>query len=412
MGDIIVGIDIGTSKVCALIAEVANNNFTSILGVGTDICSGVKKGMIVDIESTSNSIAVAVKRAEEMAKIKIGSAYVNISGGFVEILNNRGIINITSENREITPRDVQRALADVKDITLPEDKRIIDIIPRQYKVDEYDEIVDPVGMVGSTLQIDANVVVGKVATVQNIIKSMERANLKIDGIIVEALASSEIALTSEEKDMGVVLVDVGGGVTNISVFENKNLIFSGIIPIGGDHITNDISLGLKVSLNEAERLKKEYELALTSLIKNNYEITIFEINENVQKKIKVSEVVNIIEARVHEIFYLTKNMLEKAGLLKEYGAGVVLVGSGISYVDGSTQIASELLNSSVRIASYKGSDMIKTGNATAIGMIKYVSTQKKNIGNVASEIKSQKKFDSKTQNTFFGKIFKVLANLF
>lgn len=411
MGDIIVGIDIGTSKVSTIIGRVNKANEIEVLGEGIDSCVGIKKGIIVDIESTAKSIRNSVGQAEATANLKAVSAYLNIMGTHVSVINNRSWINVTNEDREITKKDVDRVLYSAKDVPIPEDRQIIDVIPRQYIIDGYDEIIDPVGMVGVRLEVEADIIAGKITSVQNIVKSAEKAGLKIDGLVVEALATSEVILTPDEKDMGVIMLDIGGGVTDISVFKNKKLIFYDSIPVGGDHITSDISIGLKISNSDAEKIKRQYELALTSLIKNDQEISVYDVNENRKKSVKVSGVVEIIEARVYEIFSLCSNLLRNAGIAGNFQAGVVLTGGGISYVDGGKQLAAEVFELPVRIASMKLSEISKPEFITASGIVKYVSNHRRG-GKAGSEVKVQKPKCSEKSINLSGKLGNFLKKLF
>ncbi len=389
MGDLIVSIDIGTSKVCAMVGRVNKNSQLDIIGKGMVQCSGLKKGIIVDIESTAASIRSAIDEAESSANLKVGSAYVNIHGMHVSVINNKSWISISNGNREITQRDMDSVLYSVRDIDIPEDRQLIDVIPRQFIIDGYDEIIDPVGMVGTRLEIDADIIAGKITSVQNIIKSVDRANIRIDGIVAEAFASGEIILTADEKDMGVIMLDIGGGVTDISVYHGKRLVFYDSIPVGGDHITNDIAIGLRISGSEAEKIKRQFELALTSLIQNDQEITVIDINENKKKNVKVSEVVEIIEARVYEIFSLCRNQLLKAGVEKNPNSTVVLTGAGISYVDGSKQLAQEVFELPVRVASAGQHGISKPEYIVSAGIIRYIANLKKG-GSLATEVKIQK----------------------
>ena len=410
MGETVVGIDIGTSKVCTVIGQINDNNQIDIIGRGTSPCTGLKKGIIVDIEGTSSSIHKAVGQAESISNLKIGSAYVNITGMHVTVINNTDSINISGENREITCKDVERVLYAARNVTIPEDKEIIDIIPRQYIIDGYDEIIDPVGMVGVKLEAEVDVVLGKITSVQNILKSMERANIRIDGLVIESFAAGEVLLTPEEKEIGCILIDVGGGITDISIFKGKRLIFYDSITVGGDHITKDISIGLKISYLDAEKIKREYELALTSLIKNDQEITVTEINENKKKNIKVSKFVEIIEARVHEIFTLSRKLIENQGIDVRFLSGMVLTGGGISYLDGGIQLAYEVFDIPVRVATFKINGSHKIEFATAAGIVKYCSGKVK-VGKQGSDIRVQKQRLPKKEPTFkkiikwFGKFY-------
>ncbi len=410
MSDLIISIDIGTSKVCALIGKVNKFSQMEIAGRGMAPCSGLKKGVVVDIDSTASSIRKAVEEAEADANMKIGSAYVNIHGMHVNVINNKSWLSING--REITQNDLENILRDVRDIDIPEDRQLIDVIPRQYIIDGYDEITDPVGMVGTRLEVDADMLVGKITSVQNIVKSMERAGVKLDGIVAEAFATAEICLTPDERDIGSVLLDVGGNVTDVSVFQGKRLIFYDSIPVGGDHITNDIAIGLRISNMEAEKIKRQFELALTSLIKNDQEISVLDINENKKKNVKVSEVVEIIEARVYEIFSLCKNLLDKAGIVIPTEGGIVMTGAGISYVDGCKQLAQEVFELPVRVVQAgQIQGVSKPEFVASAGMIRYVANVKKG-GSMASEVKLKKPDNVKNKESFFEKIIELFKKLF
>jgi len=410
VGDLIVSLDIGTSKVCAVIGKVNDNAQLDIAGRGMAPCSGLKKGVIVDIDSTAASIRNAVREAEAAASIRVGSAFVNIHGMHVNVVNNRSIMNING--REITQSDVDSILREVRNIEIAEDRQLIDVIPNQYIIDGYDEIIDPVGMVGTRFEIDADIISGKITSVQNIVKSMERANIQIDGIVPEAFATGEICLTQDERDIGVVLLDVGGSVTDVSVYKGKRLVFYDSIPVGGDHVSNDIAIGLRISNSEAEKIKRQFELALTSLIKNDQEISVFDINENKKKEVKVSEVVEIIEARVYEIFSLSKNLLDKAGISLSSNASVVMTGAGISYVDGCKQLANEVFELPVRVVQAgQIPGVLKPEYVAAAGIIKYVASLKKGVSK-ASEIRLKKETSVPKENTFFDKVAQIFKKLF
>ncbi|NLD50034.1 MAG: cell division protein FtsA [Clostridiaceae bacterium] len=411
MDNIVSCVDIGSSKVCVIVAKIDASKDMEIIAKAMEQCSGVKKGVIVDIDSTANAIKACVNKIRALVNLEIESAYVNIMSAHVNIIPNKSSMNISSQNREISEEDVENILCEVEKVELAEDRQIIDVIPRQYIIDGCDEITDPVGMSGVKLEVEADIISGKITSVQNIIKSMERANLKVEGFVVEALAASEIALTPEEKELGVVLIDVGGGITNVSVIKNKVLVFYESIPVGGDHITNDISLGLKIPQSEAEKLKREYELALTSLIKNDHEITVNEINESMKKNIKVSEVIEIIEARVFEIFSLCREMLERTGNFDGLSGGIVLAGGGISYIDGNMQLAYEVFDIPVRIASHKTLGISKPEFLISVGTAKYISNRIK-IGNDSEGTKSLKPKKSNIGQGIIKKIASLFSGLF
>lgn len=410
MDKIIVAVDIGTSKICTMIGSLNKEDQLEILGKGWAFCNGIKKGVIVDIESVSSSIRASVKQAESMANLKVSSAYTCISGMHVNVINNSSTIDISGENREITNEDIERVLYAVKDVPIAENSQIIDIIPRQYIIDGYDEILDPVGMVGVKLEVEADIVIGKITSVQSIIKSLEKAGLRVDGIIAGAFAAGEIALTPDEKEMGVILIDVGAGLTDVAVFNKKKLVFYNSIPVGGDHITNDISIGLKIPFREAEKIKREYELALTSLIANDQEIFVSDMNNNRKKHVKISQVVEIIEARVSEIFFLSHNLLLKSGINGIFNSGVVLTGGGISYVDGCKQLAGEVFDLPVRVASF-GPANVKPEHAIAAGIIRHVAGVYKS-GRGGSEVSASKQADSKRSGGLLNKLSKLFKDFF
>lgn len=410
MGDIIVGIDIGTTKVCTVIGKLNRSGSVEVLGKGITPCLGVKKGTIVDIERTASSVRASVEQAESAANLKIGSAYINIIGMHVCVMSSRNSLSITSDDHEIGRKDVEKLLYSLRDIELEDDRQIIDIIPRQYVIDGYDEIMDPVGMVGVKLEIDADVVAGKITSVQNLVRSLERAGVKPDGIVVEAFATGEMALLPDDRELGVVMIDIGGGVTDVSVFKNGRLRLYNSIPVGGDHITNDIAIGLKISNAEAEKLKRELGLALTSLIKNDQEFTVFDINENSKKSVRVSEIVEIIEARVYEIFLLCRSLLEKEETVTGLGGGVVLAGGGISYMDGGRQLATEVFGLPVRVVSWKHTGAAIPEMITAEGIIKYVYSVRR--GNIGSEVKSISQSGASVPLRWLEKIKRFFESLF
>lgn len=411
MDEIIVAVDIGTSKVSTVIGRADSSGHMEILGRGMDYCSGVKKGIIIDIDKTAGSIRNSVRQAEGMANLKAVSAYFNIVGTHVKVLHNKCSLNIAGENREITKNDVDKLLYTAGNIDIDEDTQIIDVIPRQFIIDGYDEIIDPVGMVGVKLEVEADIITGKITSVQNIIKSAERAGLEADGIVVEALGSAEVFLTPDEKDIGVIMIDVGAGITDISVFKKKKLIFYDSIPVGGDHITNDISIATKTSYPEAERVKKQYQLALTSLIKNDQEIQVIDINDGKKKDVMISEVVEVIEARVQEIFYLCREMLENNGINGGYEGGIILTGAGISYLDGSRQIAEEIFGVPVRTATIRNLGIPKIEYAAAVGMLRFLSGRKKCSG-AKTEVRIQKVKKENKEGGFLKKILLLLKKLF
>ncbi|MCX7950812.1 MAG: cell division protein FtsA [Clostridiales bacterium] len=347
MSNIVAALDIGSSKVCIIIAEMKNKQF-NILGVGTSECKGVKKGIIVDIDSTVEAIVQALKQAEHMSNKKIKSVFVNIPGGYTNLYKTKGVIAVSREDREITKEDVSRVLEAAKVVAIPQDKEIIDIIPEQFIVDGYDEIRDPIGMVGVRLEVDANLVVASCTTVQNIIRSIQKAGLNCDGIIVEPLATSSVVLSDDEKELGVALLDIGAETTDISVFKKGSLVYTKVIPVGGNHITNDISIICKISSSDAEKIKRQYGVATSNLIRNNDIIKINNIGGKSEKEIYLKDIAEIMEARISEMLYLVRKDLEDKNLYGLLSAGIVITGGGLFNIKGIQDAAQNSLDVSVR----------------------------------------------------------------
>lgn len=379
MGEIIAGIDVGTSKVSTVICRMNNLGTVDLLGKGMEINHSVKKGVITDIETAAAAIAGSVKKAEEMANVKITSAYTNIAGMHVQLIKNISSLPVSGNRREITGEDVDKLLIAAGSVPVDDNMEVIDVIPRQFVIDGMDEISDPIGMAGTRLEVDADVVAAKLTTLQSIAKSMQMAGIKLEGLVVEALATAEMVLHAEEKEKGVLMVDIGGGITDISIFRDKRLIYYNSIPVGGDHITSDLSIGLNISLSDAEKLKKQYEIALTSLIQHDQEVSLTDVHEGKRKNVKISEVVEIIEARMGEILALTREAVEKSEAGLQSFSNVVIVGRGVNNLDGVIQVAYEIFDVPVRIQTIKSETGMRGEYSTALGLIRHVLGENKKI---------------------------------
>jgi len=395
--DVIVGVDIGSSKVSTVIAKANRTGQMEFMGSGLVPCTGIKKGLIVDLEAVSKSIKASISMAEKAANMRVSAVYLGLSGFHAMLVPSHGKISFEGNMKEITAEDVGRVLKDAKDFEIPYDKQVVDVIPHQYIIDGYDEIVDPTGMMGAVVEVDADVVIGSAIATQSLLKSVERAGYQVAGIVIEAIATSEITLSEEEKELGVLLVDIGGGKTDFAFFKDGRIKYYDSIPIGGEHITNDMVIGLKISYNEADRLKKQFPLARKSLINNDQSITIYSIGESRQKLIKISDVVEIIEARIDEIFSLLDEQLVASGVKDEIAAGVVLVGQGIYHVGGAGEVASEKLQLPTRLVGPKLPAGLKLSYVTALGIIKYVAGM--SLGERDVEILNKDKSNEEVVNT-------------
>lgn len=376
MSSYVASLDIGSSKVCVLIAEMNRKQF-NILGVGTAECKGVKKGIIVDIDATVEAIKKAVKQAEQMSNKEIKSVFVNIIGGYTTIYKNKGVIAVTREDKEITQEDVKRVLQAAKVISVPADKEIIDVIPEQFIVDGYDGIRDPIGMVGVRLEVDVNLIVASCTTVQSIVRSIQKSGLSLDGIILEPVATAAAVLNEDEKELGVALVDVGAETTDISVFKKGNLIYTKVIPVGGNHITNDISVICKISSADSEKIKRQYGVASSKMIKENSVIRINNIAGRGEKEINLQDVAEIIDARVSETLYLIRKNLEEYDLLNALSAGVVITGGGLFNIKGIVDVAAECFELPVRLGYPNYIGVANPIYSASTGMALYALKQKR-----------------------------------
>ncbi|MEN8904785.1 MAG: cell division protein FtsA [Clostridiales bacterium] len=372
MRQILVSIDIGTSKICTLISEFNGNGELEILGKGISEYDGMKKGFISNIEYTSKIIKKTINQAEEMSNTKVYSAYVGISGVDVEIFDNNFSIEIDNEKKEITKRDIEKLQIITKAVRVPKGTQIIDVIPKCYIVNRKIAVNDPIGMVGSILEMEADIVVGNSTIIGNIAKSVELAGLKVDDLIIEALSHGDSLIYEEERNKGSLIIDVGGSITNLAVFKDDNLIYFTSIPIGGKHISNDISVGCDISFNESEKLKKKLDKNYSTIENTNEEIILMDNKTNEEKNIKLFLIKEIVEARIDEIFCMCKENLIDAGMSENYISSVILTGRGISHIDMGKQICSDIFNVPVRIASGRQINIDSVEFFSAAGISKYI----------------------------------------
>jgi len=376
IGDIIVGVDIGSSKVTTVIAKSRKQYQMEVLGCGSAPTTGIKKGLIVDIESVAEAVKKSINMAERTANVRVAEVYLGITGLHVLTVSSHGAIQLGNTQKEITNEDVKKVLQDCKAFDIPLDKQVVDIIPHQYIVDGYDEIVDPIGMRGTILEVDADVVLGSTIAVNSMIKCVEKAGYEVGGMILETLATSNVVLTDEEKELGVILIDVGAGKTDISYYKGKRLQYYDSISVGSEHITNDIVIVLKVSYNEADKLKKQFSFAEKSLITHDQNVSIYSLSENKQVEVRVSEVVEIIEARVSEIFKMVAEKIKALELKENVSAGVVISGLGIYNVVGADKVASKTLDLPVRLFNPNLPGKLGFEYVTALGIVKYIGNMK------------------------------------
>ncbi|RQD74132.1 MAG: cell division protein FtsA [Candidatus Syntrophonatronum acetioxidans] len=369
--DVVISMDIGTSNVRVIVGEVNQDHTINIIGVGTSPSRGLRKGVIVDLDKTVQSITEAVEEAERMVNMEINSVFLGVVGTHITLINNKGVVAVAGEDKEITYEDVERVIQASRVIAMPPDREIIDIIPRQFIVDGYDGIRDPVGMVGVRLEVDAMIITGAITSIRNLMRCVNRADLEIDGVVLNALANGEVSLTDDQKELGVALIDIGGGTTEISVFQQGGLKDLSVLPVGGDYITNDIAVGLRTTIEQAETIKIDYGKALTSLVESEEEIEIKNVGGKEKNTVTENIIASIIEPRVQEIIYLAREELEKMGYLKALPAGVVLTG-GVSMMKGVAELTEEVLESSVQVAQPEYVGVKSPVYSTGVGIIHYV----------------------------------------
>lgn len=371
MDEIITSIDLGTSKICATIARVDKNNHLQIIGLGNSTSNGIRKGVVVDIEAVSQDVIKALEQAENMADTEVDAVYINIPGGYCDVISNKGIIAISGEEGEIDIEDVSRVLNSAAIVSIPQGQQIIDIIPEQYIVDGYDEIKDPIGMSGIRLEVEASIITSSTTTSLNIVKSINKAGLKVLGIIMEPFALAESILTKDEKELGVLLIDIGAGTSDISLFRNNKLIYSNILPIAGNHITTDISIGLRIPFDKSEELKKKYGIAYSTEPNWDNEVEVLPIG--IEEKIKISEaqLIEMIGARIAEIFEMTNQLLVNNRLKDDILAGIVITGGGASYLKGATDLANIVFEMPARIGQPNYIGVKHPVFSTSVGLINY-----------------------------------------
>ena len=343
---VIVALDIGTTKVCTLIAVKTEKNI-EILGVGSHPSNGLKKGSVVNIEKTVESIRSSIEEAKLMAGIEeLESATVGIAGNHIYCFNSSGVVPV--KNKEITQNDVDRVIEAAKAVLIPSDREILHVIPQEFKVDNTVGIKNPIGMCGSRLEVNVHIVTGKTPLIQNLIKCVEHAGLKANSIILQPIASSKSVLTNEEKELGVVLIDIGGGTTDIAVWKEGSLIHSQIVPLGGNHFTNDLAVALKIPHNEAERIKQAHGSVLNQTQLNETYLTVQGLSGTRAREVSLSYVAEVLGARAEELLNVVKEIVLEKNLQDEITGGYVLTGGG-ALIKNLPEMAEFILDKPVKL---------------------------------------------------------------
>jgi len=372
--NLIVGLDIGTTKICAIVGAMTDEGL-DIVGIGTSPSRGLRKGVVINIESTVNAIRKAIQEAELMAGCEIKSVFAGIAGGHIKGINSQGVIAI--KNREVTNEDVRRVIDAAKALAIPMDREVIHILPQEFIIDDQDGIKEPLGMSGVRLEARVHIVTGAVASAQNIIKSCNKAGVDVGDIVLEQLASSEAVLAPDEKDLGVALVDIGGGTTDIAIFVDGAIKHTSVLSLGGNHLTNDIAVGLRTPTAEAEKIKQISGCCLVSMVGKDETIEVPSVGGREPRILSRQLLAEILEPRVEEIFTLVNREIVKSGFEDLIASGVVLTG-GSAILPGMPELAEQIFDLPVRRGKPTNiGGLVDVVNspiyATGVGLVKYGS---------------------------------------
>lgn len=387
----IVGLDIGTSKIVAIVGEIGSNGEMEIVGIGSHPSRGLKKGVVINIESTVNSIKRAVEEAELMAGCQVHSVYAGIAGSHIRGMNSNGIVAI--KDREVTDTDVERVIDAAKAVAIPADQRIIHVIPQEFLIDDQEGIREPVGMSGVRLEARVHLVTGAMSAAQNIVKAVQRCGLEVDDLILEQLASSYSVLTEDEKELGVCLVDIGGGTTDIAVFTEGAIRFTANIPIAGDQVTNDIAVALRTPTQYAEEIKCRYACALSTLTNSDEVLEVPGVGESETRQLSRQTLAEVVEPRYEELLTLVQSELRRSGFEELCAAGIVLTG-GSSTMEGVVEMAEDIFQTQVRLGVPQGVvglvDIVRNPiHATGVGLLKYGADSRNRSGYMSQSLDSR-----------------------
>jgi len=406
--DLIVGLDVGTTKICAVVGTETENG-VDIIGIGTHPSRGLRKGVVVDIEATVESIKRAVEEAELMADCEITSVYAGIAGGHINALNSTGIVPV--KEREVTEGDVRRVIDAAKAVAIPMDREVIHVIPQEFVIDGQDGIKEPLGMSGVRLEAKIHIVTAAVTSAQNIVKCANKAGLNVVDIVLEPLASAEAVLTDDEKELGVCLIDLGGGTTDIAAFAEGSIMHTSVLSLGGMHITNDVSVGLRTPVEDAERLKKRFGVASARYLGADDVITVPSVGGRRPREMSRKILCEIIEPRADELLSLARGELEKEGVQDRIPSGVVLTG-GCAALDGLRDLAEEIFETPVRIGAptHVGGlqDVVRSPMyATGVGLVLFGFSQRDGRGTSRFRIRDDSIFRrvrQRMRDWFYGEI--------
>lgn len=419
--NIIVGLDVGTTKVCTIVGLQHPNQELEIIGIGTHPSYGLKKGSVVNIDKTVRSIQNSLEEARLMAGVNITSATIGIAGSHIYSFNSSGVVAI--KGKEITQDDVDRVLEAAKAVVIPSDRDILHVIPQEFRVDNTTGIKNPIGMCGVRLEAHVHIVTGSIPLIQNLVKCVEQTGIDAEHVTLQPLASSEAVLSYEEKELGVVLVDIGGGTTDIAVWKEGSLVHSQIIPIGGNHFTNDLAVALKIPHNEAERIKINHGSVLAEQLNQSAHITVQGLSGTKPREVQLSVVAEVLGARAEELFDVVRAMVEDKKLMNDVSGGFVLTGGG-ALIKGMPELGEYILMRACKIGfpiPFGGMTNIMQNPkySTVLGLLleaskrkPYVHTQGQSTSNHRVTFSKEKESTPESNNDLIGKLSESLKSVF
>jgi cell division protein FtsA len=371
--DVLVALDIGTSKIVCLIAKTIDSHTIEVVSMGSYPSSGLKKGVVVNIDATTDAIQKSVEQALTSFDGKLKNVYVGVAGNHIRSLNSHGIVGI--KDKEVTPQDIDRVIEAAQAVAIPSDQRVLHVLPQEFVIDDQDSIREPLGMSGVRLESHVHLVTCADNAIQNIEKCVKRSGLNIDGFVLEQLASSYSVLSNDEKELGVCIVDIGGGTTDIAIFNNGSITFTGVIPIAGDQVTSDIAVALRTPTPQAEEIKQKYGCAVSDFTKDDENIVVPGVGGRPPRDLSRRTLAEIIEPRYVELFELVKAEIERNGFENKIPAGIVLTG-GTSQIEGAVELAESIFQTSVRLGNpenFTGMESILKNPiyATSLGLLGY-----------------------------------------
>ena len=402
--NMIVGLDIGTSKVVAIVGEIVDDGSLNIIGIGSHRSRGLKKGTVVNIESTVESIQHAIAEAEMMAGCQIHSVYAGIAGSHIRSMNSHGIVAI--RDGEVERADIERVIDAAQAVAIPADQKVLHILPQEYLIDAQEGVKEPLGMSGVRLEAKVHLVTCDINAVQNIEKCIKRCNLAVDEIILEQLASSYSVLTEDEKELGVCLVDIGGGTSDIAIFTEGSIRHTGVIPIAGDQVTNDIAMALRTPTDDADEIKVKYACALTQLANGADSIKVPSVGDRPPRELSRQALAEVVEPRYVELFTLVQQELQRSGFQDMLAAGIVLTG-GTSKMEGVVDLAEEIFHAPVRIGAPHNvaglADIVRNPiYSTGVGLLLYGLKQFQEQGGVITKGEPRITLVSRVKSWFQG----------